>query len=180
MNAKQINELLNKKGGYTKLNNHERNEVVKFILRSTPINDRDTAINLLKGGLIKSIYKTFLNTVEEKFNPSQRRTIMLALEPIYGKIEEEEKEGGETNKKESKLLNSEEHFEAFKRMPSNVRRFYMKRLKKENPKLYKELSLEINLQRKYKGEVKKHFNQNLNNGLGHIKMKNEDGSYTYY
>ena len=180
MNAKQINELLTAKGGYNRLNDKERKEVVKFILRSTPINNRGTAINLLKGGLIKSIYKKFLNTVEEKFNPSQRRMIMLALEPIYGKIEEKEEGKKEINKRESNLLDSEEHFEAFKRMSSNVRGFYMERLKEENPSLYKELSLEINLQRKYKGGIKQHFNQDLNNGLGHIKMKNEDGSFTYY
>lgn len=181
MNAKQINELLTAKGGYKKLNDHERNEVVEFVLRSTPITTEEAAKNLLNGGMIIKVYKQFLNTVEKKFNPSQRRMIIMALEPIYGKIEEK---GGEKEidkkEKEGGKCSSEEFYQAFKRMTPFVRNACMEGIKRDNPQLYKELSSEINLQRRYKGEIKPHFNQNLNNSISHIKVKNGDGSYTYY
>lgn len=180
MNAKQINALLREKGGYNGLNHQESNEVVKFVLRATPISTKESAINLLKGGMIIKIYKQFLQKVEEKFNSSQRRMVMMALEPIYGIIKEPTKEKGGEIQKEGKGDSSEEFYEKFRRMTPHQRNICMEEIKRKNPQMYKELSLEINLQRKYKGGVKKHFNQNLNNGLGHIKMKNEDGSFTYY
>lgn len=183
MNAKQINELLTKKGGYNKLNDHERNEVIKFVLRATPITTKEAAINLLKGGMIIKVYKQFLQTVERKFNPSQRKMVMMALEPVYGSIKEHKnaQKGGEKQKKE-KGCSSDEHWEAVKRMSPFVRTTYLDRLKKEDYPLWKELTGEINRLNRYKGgnNVKPHYNQNLNNGLGHIKMRNEDGSFTYY
>lgn len=178
MNAKQVKDLLSN-GGYNSLTSKERNEVIKFILRATPISNRESAISLLRGGMIKSVYKQFLLTVERKFNPSQKRMIEMALEPVYGLVSQKNKNGGEI-KEESQKCDSEMHIEAFKRMPQNVRRAHMRQLKAHNPKLYKELSMEINLHRKYKGGVKPHFNQNLNNGLGHIKVKDEDGNEIYY
>lgn len=179
MNAKQINELLTKNGGYNGLTSKERDVVIKFILRATHISTKEGAINLLKGGLVKSDYQKFLKTVERIFNPSQKRIIILALEPIYGSIKEPTIQKGGEVKSSQKGESSKDFLQRWRVMSPSERRKEMEELYHTDRDQYHQKSLEINLDKKYKGVITPRQG-NCQNRVNYITIKNEDGSFTYY
>ena len=170
MNAKQINELLTAKGGYNGLNSKEKDVVIKFILRATHIKTKEGAIDLLKESLVASDYQRFLKTVERKFNPSQKRIITLASEPIYGSVKEPSMQKGESSK---------DFLQRWRVMSPSERRKEMEALYHTDREQYNEKSLEINLDKKYKGVITPRQG-NCQSRVNYITIKNEDGSFTHY
>ena len=179
MNAKQINELLTAKGGYNGLNSKEKDVVIKFILRATHIKTKEGAIDLLKESLVASDYQRFLKTVERKFNPSQKRIITLALEPIYGSVKEPSMQKGGEIKSSQKGESSKDFLQRWRVMSPSERRKEMEALYHTDREQYNEKSLEINLDKKYKGVITPRQG-NCQSRVNYITIKNEDGSFTHY